>query len=86
MSYDRCSPKIRFLVCERGPRQKPAVVASTGFKRKRKNVVDETKKSLHNLVSLLLMQRRRTKRYRWCELLRFSGGGLVVNADPIFKN
>ena len=61
------------------PLREPAAVASTGFKRKRKNVVDEAKKILHNLVSLLLMQRRRTKRYRVVEV-DVSGTGSVVNA------
>jgi hypothetical protein len=34
-----------------------------GF-RKSEKPVDDVAKVLHNLVSLLLMQRRRTKRYR----------------------
>jgi hypothetical protein len=44
--------------------------------------VDGVAKVLHNLVSLLLMQRRRTKRCRVVEV----GSASVVNADSIFKN
>ena len=44
--------------------------------------IDDRRAYLHNLVSLLLMQRRRTKRCRVVEV----GGGSVVNADSIFKN
>jgi len=53
----------------------------SGF-RKLEKPVDGVAKVLHNLVSLLLMQRRRTKRCRVVEV----GGGSVVNADSIFKN
>jgi hypothetical protein len=52
-----------------------------GF-RKLEKPVDGVAKVLHNLVSLLLMQRRRTKRCRVVEV----GGASVVNADSIFKN
>ncbi|MBK5061863.1 hypothetical protein IQ290_16725 [Burkholderia sp. R-70199] len=38
--------------------------------------IDDTPTDLHNLVSLLLMQRRRTKRCRVVEV----GAGSVVNA------
>ena len=46
---------------------------------KLKKPVDDVAKVLHNLVSLLLMQRRRTKRCRVIEV-DVSGAGLVVNA------
>jgi hypothetical protein len=42
-----------------------------------KNVVDETKKRPHNLVSLLLMQRRRTKRYRVVVVLKLDASSAV---------
>jgi hypothetical protein len=58
--------------------------------RKLEKPVDDVAKVLHNLVSLLLMQRRRTKRYRVVVVLKLMpaacGAVLVVNADSIFKN
>jgi hypothetical protein len=44
------------------------------------NVVDEVKKSLHNLLSLLQMQRRLTKR---CRVVFAGAAGL---SESIFKN
>ena len=54
--------------------------------RKLEKPVDDAAKVLHNLVSLLLMQRRRTKRYRVVVDVVQRGAGSVVNADSIFKN
>jgi hypothetical protein len=48
--------------------------------------VDDVSVALHNLVSLLLMQRRRTKRCRVLRGWQCGGGGLVVSAYSIFKN
>jgi hypothetical protein len=42
--------------------------------------VDGLSLALHNLVSLLLMQRRRTKRCRVVVMLTTRGAGPVVNA------
>jgi hypothetical protein len=56
--------------------------AGVGRFGKLKKPVDDAAKVLHNLVSLLLMQRRRTKRCRVAEV----GAVLVVNAYSIFKN
>jgi len=47
-----------------------------------KKPVDGVTKVLHNLVSLLLMQRRRTKRCRVVEVRRGFGG----ECGSIFKN
>jgi hypothetical protein len=53
---------------------------------KLKKPVDDEANVLHNLVSLLLMQRRRTKRCRsGCEVTQ-RGAVSVVNAQSIFKN
>ena len=48
--------------------------------RKLKKPVDAVAKVLHNLVSLLLMQRRRTKRCRVVVMLTMRGTDPVVNA------
>ena len=58
----------------------------SGRFRKLKKPVDDVAEVLHNLVSPLLMQRRRTKRCRVVVRLTTRGGGLVVNAHSIFKN
>jgi uncharacterized protein YejL (UPF0352 family) len=60
-------------------------LGEVGRLRKLKKPVDDAAKVLHNLVSLLLMQRRRTKRYRVVAEV-FSGAVLVVDADSIFNN
>jgi hypothetical protein len=49
---------------------------------KLKKPVDDEANVLHNLVSLLLMQRRRTKRCRVVEARHGFGG----ECGPIFKN
>jgi hypothetical protein len=52
---------ILLLVARRGPlRETDGLRSRQILKRKRKNGVDKEKKILHNLVSLLLMQRRKT--------------------------
>jgi hypothetical protein len=52
---------ILLLVARRGPlRETDGLRNRQILKRKRKNGVDKEKKILHNLVSLLLMQRRKT--------------------------
>jgi hypothetical protein len=59
-------------------------VATIGACRKENSPkgVDDVSVVLHNLVSLLQMQRRRTKRCRVVEV----GVVTVVNAQSIFKN
>jgi hypothetical protein len=52
---------------------------------KLKKPVDDLSEVLHNLVSLLLMQRRRTKRCRVVVKGMQRGTVLVVNADRSLK-
>jgi hypothetical protein len=67
------SPTIRLLVSRRGLPRKQAVSEVGKFGSESEKLVDEEKRILHNLVSLLLMQRRKTEALRCFQRLTGSG-------------